>query len=162
MIRDAKLNATMACRILNAKNIPVDIPCFIGEMEKFLNKINAELDDEFDIFPVFSALADLKKMVPEFCIAVRNSQGCTDEILKRTAGELVRLTYTVSSQYYQDAAVAELPFQGLRNACGVTRTNTEDTMFVFVMTDFIRQRNRLAGQLHQVAREMKAWLKGAG
>ena len=156
MIRDAKLNAAMACRILNAKHVPVNIPGFICEMEKFLNGIEAELSEDFVISPVFSALEELKKTASDFCrkyITLPDS----DSILKKTAGELVRVTYTMCSPYYEDPASAELPFQGLRNACGVTRTNTDDDMFLFIQTDFIRQRNRLVNSFKNVAEIMKSF-----
>ena len=81
----------------------------------------------------------------------------SDSILKKTAGELVRVTYTMCSPYYEDPASAELPFQGLRNACGVTRTNTDDDMFLFIQTDFIRQRNRLVNSFRNVAEIMKSF-----
>lgn len=157
MFRDASLNAKMACLILNSDRLPVDIPGFAAEMEKFLSEINEALGDEFVLDPVLKALADLKKELPAFCEKTLSSED-SDEILKVVAGELVRLVYSVSSPYYQDRAVGALPFQGVKNACGVTRANTDADVYVFIQTDFMRQRNRLTGQLRRVIRDIQNYM----
>ena len=106
---------------------------------------------------MLKALADLKKELPAFCEKTLSSED-SDEILKVVAGELVRLVYSVSSPYYQDRAVGALPFQGVRNACGVTRANTDADVYVFIQTDFMRQRNRLTGQLRRVIRDIQNYM----
>jgi len=46
----------------------------------------------------------------------------------------------------------------VRNACGVTRANTDADVYVFIQTDFMRQRNRLTGQLRRVIRDIQNYM----
>lgn len=52
----------------------------------------------------------------------------------KTAGELVRITYTSGSQYHQDPAIEEPMFPGLSMAMGLTRENTSEDYYLAVQT----------------------------
>lgn len=75
----------------------------------------------------------------------------------RLPGELARITYTASSPYHQDPAVKAPVFSGLAMAEGLTRENTEEEYYLAVQTRFVRQRNRLTGQMKQVSEICRRW-----
>lgn len=74
----------------------------------------------------------------------------TDDAVIKISGELVRLVYTEASPYHQDPAVEYGLFPALSRAAGLTADNTEAAYYLAVQTNFIRQRNRLEGQLSAV------------
>jgi len=149
LMRDARINAKMACLILNADHLPVDIAGYISEMESFLKNIESKLNEDFSLTLVFSHIEKLKEAVEKLAEASGTIQD-TDEIVKKVAGELTRITYSYSSPYYQDSAVSSQPFPLLNKVIGLTRENTCADYYLFNKTDFIRQRNRLIGQINQV------------
>lgn len=147
--RDARINAKMACLILNAEQLPVDIAGYINEMERFLTEIDSKLNEDFDLTPVFSRIEKLKEAAGKLAEASRTVQD-NDDIIKKVAGELTRLTYSYSSPYYQDSAVASQPFQLLCKAAGLTRENSYADYYLFTRNEFVRQRNRLVGQIDRL------------
>lgn len=169
LLRDALMNAKIACRILNSAVLPVEIVGFAGIMRTFLGKIQAGLSDDFSMDGVLRAMDELEpwlerlevhfgkklKAEQEADQEVKNSDG----IIKRVAGEMARLTYTYGSPYGQDRAIPYQPFGILKRAAGMTRENTPDTVYLFQMTEFKRACNRIEGQLEEVVRGIKGYLK---
>ena len=51
---------------------------------------------------------------------------------------------------------------GLAMAEGLTRENTEADYYLAVQTRFVRQRNRLTGQMNVVAENCRKWISGWG
>jgi aminopeptidase YwaD len=145
--RDARFNAEMICRILNGRHLPVDILAYVGEMAGFLRKIDDGSGAEFSLEPVFERLGKLEEAVKSLLSAPDFEERDTDDILKRVAGELARLTFSYSSPYYHDAALDAKPFPLLQRAVGLTLENCRPDHYLFVKTDFVRQRNRLVGQI---------------
>ena len=74
----------------------------------------------------------------------------SDDVLIRTAGELTRLKFTYSDRYHHDYAVDHDPYGVFAMTVGVTRDNTPPLRYLMAQTDFIRQRNRMVGQLTAV------------
>ena len=90
--------------------------------------------------------------------ASMEGQEDTDDAIMEAAGELARITYTASSPYHQDPAVKAPVFSGLAMAEGLTRENTEEEYYLSVQTRFVRQRNRLTGQMKQVSEACRRWI----
>ena len=88
------------------------------------------------------------------------NQKHTDDVIMEIAGELARIMYTTSSPYHQDPAVKGTVFAGLAMAEGLTRENTEADYYLAVQTRFVRQRNRLTGQMNVVAENCRKWISG--
>jgi len=153
MIRDAKLNAKIASLILNSDRLPVNLTGFLGEMTQILNDIDSKLEDEFDLTPVYGCLHTLEDSIVKLEEAMKRERD-TDEILKLVAGELVRIVYSSSSPYYQDPAVEQMPFPLLRKACNATPSNCSAGYYLFLQTEFLRQRNRLVGQMKRIIKDI--------
>ena len=72
------------------------------------------------------------------------------------------LTVSIHQNSYQDPAVKGTVFAGLAMAEGLTRENTEADYYLAVRTRFVRQRNRLTGQMNVVAENCRKWISGWG
>lgn len=158
LLRDARLNGKLVCLLTNSGCLPVDISGFLEKMEGFLKDIQPELTEGFSLAEVFDAL---ERLVP--CCRRLEERLCADpaggdEILKRTAGELVRLVYSQGSPYQHDPANPYPPFGVLARAKGMTGGNTPEELFLFQKTAFCRACNRLVGQIDEIIRQIEQFL----
>lgn len=152
MMRDARLNGELAGLIAIRHCLPVFITGFLDEMRRYLDEIEKSLSKELEISPIIEKLEDLKGPVKrlEACLLEKGVEG--DGIIKETAGELVRITYSYGSRYEHDEAREQQPFPGLRKAAGIQREEVSGEIYMAARTTFVRQRNRVVGQLEQVRR----------
>lgn len=149
MLRDASVIVKLACLFANAERLPAQLSGFADIMESRLKVIEKELHLDFDLTPVGSYMQALKASLQKLESAMEG-RGDTDDIIMRTAGELTRVTFTYSSPYHQDAAVAQSMFPVLSEAMGQTPENTCADYYLALRTTFVRQRNRLIGQIGKV------------
>lgn len=150
-LRDAKVVAKLAAVFANVDILPARLQEFTAIMEARLRHIEEGLSEDFDLTQVYPYMEQLKvkmeqieNMLPEYKETDR------DKAVKRIAGELVRISYTASSPYHQDLAVEAGMFPALTEAMGLTRENTCKDYYLAVRTRFVRQRNRLIGQIEKV------------
>lgn len=78
----------------------------------------------------------------------------TDAILQKVAGGLIQVEYTYTPPYDYDRLGIPANFQKFRAAMGATRENTDAETFLFLKTDFLRQRNRLCGELDRIIEQI--------
>lgn len=148
-LRDAKVVAKLAAVFANAGRLPAKFGEFAAVMEARLRYIDNGLSGDFDLAPVFPYMEQLKAKLAQL-EAKMPDWGDTDRVVKRIAGELVRLSYTASSPYHQDPAVEAGMFPALSESMGLTPENTCEDYYLAAQTRFVRQRNRLTGQLEKV------------
>ena len=167
MMRDAALNAEFVADLATFPVLPVKISGFLAEMKTVLSELKEELNGvEFDISPVIGKLDQLVAPVAklEEKIAV-SGPGESDAVIQAVAGELARLFYTTVDPYHYEPATsiafsgkAHTTFGGLRTAAGITRDNTSPMTYLCIKTTFIRQRNRLVGQMNEVLEKIEHYL----
>lgn len=153
LMRDCRIAAQLTCRYADAETLPVDLPGFVAEMKGYFAEISGGLDEDFDASPIFPAMDRLEEAIGSLLTAMEGRLD-TDDILLRVAGELVRLKFTYSSPYYYDYAVDHPPYCAFTRVMGVTRENTSEDEYLFARTDFVRQRNRMVGQLAWVVEQI--------
>ena len=160
-LRDTRVIAKLTAIFANCEKLPAEMSGFVSFMENELRSIEQKLSAEFDLSPVWRAIGSLKEAVADLENAMEN-QKHTDDVIMEIAGELARIMYTTSSPYHQDPAVKGTVFAGLAMAEGLTRENTEADYYLAVQTRFVRQRNRLTGQMNVVAENCRKWISGWG
>lgn len=64
------------------------------------------------------------------------------------------MEYTYTPPYDYDRLGIPANFQKFRAAMGATRENTDAETFLFLKTDFLRQRNRLCGELDRIIEQI--------
>ena len=159
LARDCEIAARLVLRYAMEKPLPIDMNGFMGEMQSYFEAFAEDLDPDFDVAPVLASIALTRKSVEKLSDAIRAyPKQDADSILIRTAGELVRLKYTYSSPYGHDYAVEHQPYAVFSSLLGVHRDNTPEDRYLMSQTDFIRQRNRMTGQLHEVCEAIELQL----
>lgn len=156
LLRDAKLNGKLACMLLNSRVLPVKLTAFVDWMRECLKTIQVDFAEDFSLDTVDSSLDMLRPWCEKLEKALSFMEpAASDRLLKRTAGELVRLVYTQGSPYQQDPAVSYTPFGNLARVKGHNRKNTPQPSYLFLQTEFQRACNRLIGQIAVVAQEIQ-------
>lgn len=153
-MRDAKINAEMICEITNSQQIPVDMPAYLQESRRMLEEISRRLHPDFDLAPVFPQLEKLEKKVEALCGELCR-QSDTDAIIKKVAGGLIRMVYTCTAAYDYDRLAMPATFPKFRMALDVTPQNTDEAAYLFLKTDFLRQRNRLMDEMEYICDEIE-------
>lgn len=167
VLRDYTFNTRVIASVLNAETLPVDIPGFLDEMKKQLKEISDSSDhNDFCLDPVFDKITSLKPLAVKFGQKIRTMpKDLSDELIKETAGKLVRVTYSMVDEYHFEPALSSAfagsksTFTGLRIGMNRNRENTKPQSYLFAQTEFIRQRNRLKDVLSQVEYIMKKYIE---
>ena len=167
VLRDYTFNTRVIASVLNAETLPVDIPGFLDEMKKQLKEISDSSDhNDFCLDPVFDKITSLKPLAVKFGQKNRTMpKDLSDELIKETAGKLVRVTYSMVDEYHFEPALSSAfagsksTFTGLRIGMNRNRENTKPQSYLFAQTEFIRQRNRLKDVLSQVEYIMKKYIE---
>lgn len=157
LARDCEIAARLVCRYAMADPLPLDMVGFMNEMKAYFEAFSRRLDPDFDVSPVLSAIDRTCLAVNRLCDAIKNHPQ-TDDILIRTAGELVRLKFTYTSPYGHDYAVEHLPYGVFSSLLGVHKDNTPRDRYLMSCTDFVRQRNRMVFQLDGVCEAIELQL----
>ena len=151
--RDTDVIAELMVIFAQCKRLPADMTGFLTVMENRLQMIEKETSGDFELSSMWPVFAKLQKTMEQFENALesrREDDENMDDYILKIAGELVRITYTAGSQYHQDPATEEPMFPGLSIAMGLTPENTSPDYYLAVQTRFVRQRNRLIGQMKQI------------
>ncbi|MBU5626460.1 Zn-dependent exopeptidase M28 [Oscillibacter sp. MSJ-2] len=168
MVRDAKLNAEFVADFATCPVLPVQILSFISEMKHKLKELGQGIDAaEFDIAPVYEKLCALEGPAAALEEKIRaTADGASDGIIQAVAGELNRIFYTTVDPYSFEPAMSiafggnqNTTMGGLRTAVGVTRETTDAMTYLCVKTTFIRQRNRLVGQMNEILWKIEQYLR---
>ena len=151
LLRDARINGKLACLIMNAPVLPVQMGQFLNKMNSFLSEIQSKLSEDFDLSGVIRRVQELAPL----CVRLekmlkRMDMTESDRMLKQTAGEIARLVYTSGSPYQHDRSEPYRPFGILAKAKGKTWENTPEALYVFELAQFRRACNRLEGQLEEL------------
>ncbi len=151
--RDTDVIAELMVIFAQCKRLPADMTGFLTVMENRLQMIEKETSGDFELSSMWPVFEKLQKTMEQFENALesrREDDENMDDYILKIAGELVRITYTAGSQYHQDPATEEPMFPGLSIAMGLTSENTSPDYYLAVQTRFVRQRNRLIGQMKQI------------
>lgn len=160
LLRDALLNAKLACIILNSTTLPVEIAGFTRMIKGFFEDLSEKLAGDFCLEHTIQVIDEFYLWAERFENFVRAMKdGMGDAAIKRIAGELTRLVYTSGSPYQQDRSTPYQPFGVLADAVGMTRDNTPAKDYLFQITEFQRARNRIEGQLAELTREIRCYVK---
>ncbi len=143
--RDTLINAEMACLLANCVRIPAEVPEFVDRTVQMLRDLEKDLGEDFPLREVFERFAALKEVLRK----TSPSRIFTDDSVKAVAGELTRLGWSECSRYAHDRAVSMQPFNFARQAANAAKNpeRYRPERYLAVKTDFVRQKNRLVGEL---------------
>ena len=95
-------------------------------------------------------LDELEEQLLPLCSHPMFNTQKSDHIIKTVVGGLARITYSYSSPYEQDRARGGGMFPGFSDAIGKNLKNTKEEDFLFLKNEFIRQKNRMRGEIDQI------------
>lgn len=161
LVRDSRIFASFALRIMQSKVLPVDLVAMAEKMLEILRGYETDLCDAFDLSSVISKAEELRQAAEQVALKGAADSEALNALYKTTAGRLNALMYTTVSPYYQDVAYDLKAFHGFYRVCGITRENTSPEWIVFHQTDFLRQVNRFRTEVDQVIEDINRYLEKA-
>lgn len=146
VLRDIKVISKLTAIFASADPLPADLNGFVNLMEARLKTIEDALCADFDLSSVYPYISKMRATIIALEKAVKNHSH-SDDIVIRVGGEMTRLIYTYSSRYHHDHAVEQHLFPKLSIAMGKNPGNMKADHYLALKTTFVRQRNRLIGQI---------------
>lgn len=157
LIRDTKLNVATAYNLIASSSLPVDFDAYFLKQEETIKYIEQNADSSFDFKPIFNSLSSLKEKV--FYIMKKNlSLEKTNAMIKLVGGKLNHLIYSSTDNYDFDNTFPSKPFPGLQQVVNVYKNNATKEEFLFVLTGFVRHRNRIVNELKEIERTLDSLL----
>lgn len=142
--RDTLVAAEMLELLCYGETLPFDAPYYLAQFYETAREIDENSDAAFDFGPVYLALDRLKA-------ALEGHPGALDDTLaKEVGGTLNMLLYTACDAYRYDNTFATGRLPGLQCAKGVYQKGTPAHRFLFLQTQFVRQRNRFVSETERL------------
>jgi aminopeptidase YwaD len=152
LIRDARLNIATVFALANAKRLPVDFCAYFTRMQAIFQELDESSDPSFTFQPIMAAADSLAGKLLRLMRDSTDAQA--NRIIKLAGGRLNRLMYSSGSRYDFDNTFPAKPFPGLQIVAGVHRTDTPAAQFLFTLTSFVRQCNRITNEIRMLEREL--------
>lgn len=134
--------------------LPVDFPGYFGQMTARLQNVQEQSDDCFDLGPCIEAV---KKLQGKTAALYDQLPGeARNRLVKLVGGTMNWLMQTYGSPYGQDLAYAYGMFPHLTAVDGVYKKNTDPAEFLFLQTEFQRQKNRMLTEM-EILEEKIGW-----
>lgn len=158
LLRDTRMLAATVYRLAAGKRLPVDFPQYFARILDILRELDAKSDAAFDFQSVLAAVVSLQNKVTEAMKTISDDNK-VNAIIKSVGGRLNRLMHSACDPYEFDNTFPAKLFPGVQKVVNLYRENMPTDKFLFAMTGFVRQRNRLVNELHLAERELEMLLK---
>ena len=156
--KEAEIFSEMVLSFADLPVLPVDFDSYFQQMLDRLEDVDLHSDDAFSFSECKDAILHLKELALRSYAAADDSS--KNKILKIVAGKMNWLMQTYGSRHGQDLAYAYGMFPHLTAVRGIYKANTADSEFLFYMTEFVRQKNRLLYEISNTEKELENVMKG--
>ena len=156
--KEAEIFSEMVLSFADLPVLPVDFDSYFQQMLDRLEDVDLHSDDAFSFGACRDAVLHLKELALRSYAAADDSS--KNKILKIVAGKMNWLMQTYGSRHGQDLAYAYGMFPHLTAVRGIYKANTADSEFLFYMTEFVRQKNRLLYEINNTEKELENVMKG--
>ncbi|MBO1679053.1 M28 family peptidase [Bittarella massiliensis (ex Durand et al. 2017)] len=143
LCRDGEIALDTVLVLAQSRALPLDASFLLPLFEGAVEELSADCDPAFDLAPTRAALVELRR-------ALTAAPPLNDRQAKRVYGRLNLLLYTACDPYHFDNTFAVGRLPGLRICQGIRREETPPEDFLFALTAFRRQQNRLVAQLNDL------------
>lgn len=144
LLRDARLNIATVFSLVCSRQLPVDFESYFARMREIISAMAGESDPIFDFGPILDALTEIEGKAVQ-CLETPGID--VNQLIKTVGGTLNRLMHSKSSPYDYDNTFPAKLFPGLQNVTGIPRDSIPEDEFLFLVTGFVRQRNRIVGEI---------------
>jgi aminopeptidase YwaD len=153
LMRDTRLNFATAYHLAMTKRLPVKFEAYFLKQKETIETIIKNTDNSFDFQSILKALSSLSDKVLDVIKKVSNDEKA-NKIIKEIGGGMNRIVYSSGSEYDFDNTFPSKPFPGLQHLLNVYKSNTPKEQFLFAMTAFVRQRNRIVNEMYKLERNL--------
>ena len=152
--KDAALFFLNAWRFLAEERLPFAAEEFFGDYQDALAVIGQDAEAEFSTAEIQTAVSRIGRLFRE--TAKRpEAQNMEQQYIRLICGRLNRLRFSYGSPYDHDLAItATSPFPRLSMVRGVRREKVGAARYLFIRTEFIRQKNRMLCELAALEEEL--------
>lgn len=150
LVMDTKILTAIVYELAVLKELPTDFDNYFVRIRSILEKADNSSDKEFDFKDIYQLLDKLKLKTEE----VFKHSGMTNDIrnrlIKLIGGEMNRLMHSYSGRYEHDYAVSRRLFPYISIVTGIYKDNTPEDEYLFIKTEFVRQRNRFVTEIKNI------------
>ncbi len=147
LLRDTKMIAAAVGKLVFSQIIPCNPEKYFIKIKNTLLDIDKNSDVEFDFHEIYRYIDLLWKktetVLGDGSLSARNMNA----VIKIVGGGMNRLMYSYSGRYEFDYAIPLGIFPYINRVKGIYRHNSDKKIYLFLKTDFIRQRNRLITEI---------------
>lgn len=158
LVRDTGIHLGLVDELANVKILPVNLMDFVSTSKKIMIELDNGSDEAFDFTIVHNSFEHLTDVIQELSGKEVLDADKYNKLLKMIGGSLNRLKFSYSSKYDYDNTFPFRPYPGLAKVKDMYRINTSPDKFLFTMTFFVRQRNRVVNEIKEIIEEIKRYL----
>ncbi|MFJ5758522.1 M28 family peptidase [Neobacillus sp. NPDC093182] len=158
LVRDTGIHLALLDELANINILPVNLINFITTSRKIIQELDKSSDQVFDFTIVHQSLDNLTVVIQELSGSEVLDANKYNKLLKTIGGTLNRLKFSYSNKYDYDNTFPFRPYPGLAKVKDIYRSNTPPEEFLFTMTFFVRQRNRVVNEIKEIMEEIKRYL----
>lgn len=158
LVRDTGIHLGLVDELANVNILPVNLLNFITTSRKIMNELDKSTDEAFDFNIIHQSFDNLNEVMQELSGREVLDPNKYNKLLKTIGGSLNRLKFSYSSKYDYDNTFPFRPYPGLAKVKDTYRSNTLPEEFLFSMTLFVRQRNRVVNEIKEIIEEIKRYL----
>lgn len=147
---DTQMMVEAAYQLANRTVIPHDFKGYFSHMKAVLEAADRESDESFCFKDLYFYLDKLEMEVERSLQNESVSDTQRNQIIKQVGGEMNRLMHTYSDRYQQDDAIVRSLFPHICNLKGVYENNVSTEDYLFLSTEFVRQRNRFVTEIKMI------------
>ncbi|MTI54696.1 M28 family peptidase [Geosporobacter ferrireducens] len=153
LMKDTKILIETVYKLATAEVLPHDFDSYFDNSRRILEKVDHNSDKEFDFNDMYLWLEALRKKTKYIFEQQNLSVDMHNRLMKLIGGEMNRLMYSYSSRYEHDAAIATQLFPYISAVNGIYKNNTGEKEYLFIKTEFVRQRNRFITEIKYIIKE---------
>jgi len=154
LVQDTRILLGIVYELATNSALPFDCDTYFAGIKSILESADASSDPEFAFSDFYAWLAAIEEKTKRLLSRNDISDSTRNRLIKLIGGEMNRLTHSYSGRYEPDLAVFRKPFPYVSVVSGVKKKDTPEDDFLFMKTEFVRQRNRFVTDIKRLLREI--------
>jgi aminopeptidase YwaD len=159
LVRDTGMHIELVNHLVNVPILPINLLRFLAKSKEIMKDLDNHSDEAFDFTKIHQTFKKVSIMAGELLEKEGLDITSYNKLLKSIGGKLNRLKFSYSSKYYYDNTYPFHPYPGIAKVKDVYQSNSTQEDFLFISTDFVRQRNRIVNEIKEVIVEIERYLE---
>ena len=159
LLRDTKYITSLLEPMLCEPVVPSDGEKYFEYVNEILTSYDRQSDEEFDFTQIIEVLQQVTESFEQACRSLRGIADALNRLYKTVGGEMNRLMNSYSDRYDFDLAMPASLFPGLGIVNGVYRNTCNPKDYLFIKTQFVRQKNRFINEVKHLVTEINCLLQ---